>query len=140
MAKEFFKNTGDAFKVLFQETKEAGKRFVQSEEVQKVTSEVKEKVQEFRASDLGAKVQGAVDKVGDELSHQVKKLYKVCPVCGRKMGPKDNYCASCGNPLPAEPVVWDAEEEVAVEEEVSVEETVQDADFVDVPEAKEESE
>ena len=137
MAKEFFKNAADAVKVLFNETKEAGKRFVQSEPVQKVAAEVKENVQEFKASELGAKVQGAVDKVGDELSHQVKKLYKVCPVCGRKMGAKDNYCASCGNPLPAEPVVWDAPETQEPAAEVPVEEAAQDADFVDVPTAEE---
>ena len=131
MAKEFFKNTGEAFKVLFNETKEAGKRFAQSEAAQKVAAEVKEQVQEFKASELGVKVQSAVDKVGDEISHQVKKLYKVCPACGRKMAASDNYCATCGEKLPKEIVVW--EEAETVEPVVTPEETAEEADFVDVP-------
>jgi len=135
MAKEFFKNTGEAFKVLFNETKEAGKRFAQSEAAQKVAAEVKEQVQEFKASELGTKLHDTVEKVGDEISHQVKKLYKVCPVCGRKMAASDNYCATCGNPLPTEPVVW--EEAETVEPVVTAEETVEDSDFVDAPAAEE---
>ena len=131
MAKEFFKNTGEAFKVLFNETKEAGKRFAQSEAAQKVAAEVKEQVQEFKASELGVKVQNAVDKVGDEISHQVKKLYKVCPACGRKMAASDNFCATCGEKLPKEIVVW--EEAETVEPVVTPEETADEADFVDVP-------
>ena len=87
MAKEFFKNTADAFKVLFQETREAGKRFAQSEPAQKVAAEVKETIQELESSPIGTRIQGAVEKVGDEISHQVKKLYKVCPTCGRKWHP-----------------------------------------------------
>ena len=131
MAKEFFKNTGEAFKVLFNETKEAGKRFVQSEAAQKVAAEVKEQVQEFKTSDFGVKVQSTMEKVGDEISHQVKKLYKVCPACGRKMAASDNYCATCGEKLPKEIVVW--EEAETVEPVVTPEETAEEADFVDVP-------
>lgn len=125
MAKEFFKNAGEAFKALFTETVEAGKRFAQSEAVQKVAADVKEKVQEFEASEFGAKVAGTMEKMGDELAHQVKKLYKVCPACGRKMAASDKYCGTCGAKLPEEPVVWDEAE------------TVADSDFADVPAAQE---
>ncbi len=135
MAKEFFKNAGDAFKVLFNETVEAGKRFVESEPVQNVAAEVKQKVQEFETSDLGTKLHDTVEKVGDELAHQVKKLYKACPTCGRKMAAGDNYCASCGTPLPTEPTIWDEPE--TVEPVVTVEETAEDSDFVDAPVAAE---
>lgn len=127
MATEFFKNTGEAFKVLFNETVAAGKRFAQSEAVQKVTADVKEKVQAFEASEFGAKVTSTVEKVGDELAHQVKKLIKVCPQCGRKMAASDAYCASCGTKLPEKPVVWDAEE---ASEDLVVAEEATEADFV----------
>lgn len=137
MAKEFFKNTADAFKVLFQETREAGKRFAQSEPAQKVAAEVKETIQELESSPIGTRIQGAVEKVGDEISHQVKKLYKVCPTCGRKMASGDNYCASCGNPLPKEPTIWD---EAETAEPAAAEESVQESDFADTPAAEEEPE
>ena len=137
MAKEFFKNAGDAFKVLFNETKEAGKRFAESEPVQRVATEVKEQVQEFKTSEFGTKLHDTVEKVGDELAHQVKKLYKVCPTCGRKMAAGDNYCATCGEKLPTEPVVWDEPETVEVVETVTEEPAAEDADFVDAPVAEE---
>lgn len=135
MATEFLKNTSDAFKVLFHETKEAGKRFVQSEPAQKVAAEVKEKVQELESSAIGIRIQDAMEKVGDEFTHHVKKLYKICPTCGRKMAATDNYCASCGNPLPTEPTIWD-EPETMEPVEVEVENTP-DTDFADVPETEE---
>lgn len=136
MAKEFFKNTADAFKVLFNETVEAGKRFAGSEPVQKVAAEVKEQVQEFKASEFGTKLHDTVEKVGDEISHQVKKLYKVCPACGRKMAASDNYCATCGEKLPTEPVVWD--EPVAVETvEAAEAPAAEEAGFVEAPAAEE---
>jgi len=135
MAKEFFKNTAEAFKVLVNETKEAGKRFVESEPVQNVASDIKQKVQEFEVSDLGAKIQDTIEKVGDDISHQVRKLYKVCPVCGRKMAASDNYCATCGNPLPKEIVVW--EEAEAAEPVATAEETAEESETVDAPVAEE---
>ena len=138
MAKEFFKNAGDAFKFLFNETVEAGKRFAESEPVQKVAAEVKEQVQEFKTSEFGTKLHDTVEKVGDELAHQVKKLYKVCPTCGRKMASGDNYCASCGTPLPTEPTIWDEPETVEPVEVVTEEPAAEDADFVEAPVAAEE--
>ena len=124
MAKEFFKNTGDAFKVLFQEAREAGKRFAQSDAAQKVAADVKGKMQELENSPLGAKSQDTVEKMGDEISQQMKKLYKVCPTCGRKMPSTDKYCASCGSPLLVEPIVWDKPEN-SVAEEIATDEDFQ---------------
>ena len=129
MAKEFFRNTGDAFKVLLQEAREAGKRFAQSDAAQKVAADVKEKMQELESSSLGTKIQDTMGKMGDEISQQMKKLYKVCPTCGRKMASSDKYCASCGSPLLVEPMIWDEPEHTVSEDAVTEEDFQKESDM-----------